>query len=65
MIGAMSCTCTQIEKIPMTGRPGVYQYSFKCLTADGRTKRAVLVESDDKVAKRLAEIKCAEVAARE
>ncbi len=61
----MSCTCTQIEKVPIAGKLKVYQYTFKCVTADGRTKRAMLVESDDKRAKLLAEIKCAEAAARE
>ena len=61
----MSCTCTQVEKVPIAGKLTVYQYTFNCVTAAGRTKRAMLVESDDKRAKLLAEIKCAEAAARE
>ncbi len=52
-------------KAPLAGKTGVYQYTFKCTTSDGRTKRAVLVESDDQRARVLAEIKCEQVTARE
>lgn len=61
----MPCKCTQVSKSPLPGKTGVYQYTFKCTTDDGRTKRAVLVESDDRRAQRLAEIKCDQVVARE
>ena len=61
----MSCKCVQVSKVPTKGKSGVYQYTFKCTTDAGQTKRAILVESDDRRAQRLAEIKCEEVAARE
>ncbi len=61
----MPCRCTQIKKVPIGGKAGVYQYTFKYVTADGRTKRAQLAETDDKRAKRLAQIKCDQVTARE
>ena len=61
----MACKCIQVSKVPLRGRAGVYQYTFQCTTGEGRTKRATLVESDDRRAKRLAEIKCDQVTARE
>ncbi len=61
----MPCKCTQTRKVPLAGKAGVYQYTFKCRTDDGRTKTATLVQSDDRKAKRLAEIKCDQAAARE
>ena len=61
----MPCKCTQVSKVPLAGKAGVYQYTFKCTTSDGRSKRAVLVESVDQRAQLLAEIKCEQVTARE
>ena len=61
----MPCRCAQVSKVLLPGKPDVYQYTFKCTTDDGRTKRAVLVESDDRRAQRLAEIKCDQAIARE
>ena len=61
----MPCKCTQSRKVRIAGKSGVYQYTFKCTTDDGRTKTATLVQSDDRMAKRLAEIKCDQAAARE
>jgi hypothetical protein len=51
--------------VPLAGKPGVYQYTFQCTTASGGTRRAQRVESDDRRARRLAELKCAEVFASE
>jgi hypothetical protein len=61
----MPCRCTQIKKVPLPGKAGAYQYTFKCVTSDGRVKHAQLAEKDDTKARRLAEIKCDQVTARE
>ena len=61
----MPYRCTQIKKVPLPGMVRVYQYTFKCVTGDGRTKQAQLTESDDKRAKRLAAFKCDQVTAKE
>jgi len=51
--------------VPLPGKAGVYQYTFRCTTASGQTRHAHLAESDDRRAKRLAEVKCAQVVARD
>jgi hypothetical protein len=61
----MPCKCVQTSKVPLAGKLGAFQYTFKCKTSDGRTKKATLVESDNKRAKRLAELKCDQVTSRE
>jgi hypothetical protein len=61
----MPCKCIQVSKVPLAGKAGVYQYTFKCTTSDGRTKKAVLAESDDRRARLVAEFKCEQVTARE
>ncbi len=53
----MPCKCVQISKVPLPGKLVAYQYTFKCTMSDGRTRKATLVESDDKRAKMIAEIK--------
>ena len=61
----MPCTCVQIQKVPLAGKPGVYQYTFQCTTGDGRKKKAILVEASDQRARLLAEFKCDQVTAKE
>ena len=61
----MGSKCVQISKVPLAGRLGLFQYKFECTTTGGRKKKAMLVETNDKRAKRLAEIKCDRVTSRE
>ena len=53
----MPCKCVQISKVPLPGKLEAYQYTFKCTTRDGRTRKATLVEFNDKRAKMIAEAK--------
>ena len=53
----MACKCVQISKVPLPGKLGAYEYRFQCTMSDGRTRKATLVEYNDKRAKMIAEIK--------